>query len=106
MNPHKGLKNSVSFRKGKIGHHVVSRDGTQAYHEQRTGEHFSNIVREGNMDYISPYHRQPKQNIIMLDKVKTFCKLVLGCFRRRSNDMLPNHSTTGFYLENQDCEHD
>ena len=90
MNPHKGLKNSVSFRKGKIGHHVVSRDGTQAYHEQRTGEHFSNIVREGNMDYISPYHRQPKQNIMQSSKpAKNFiaecCQSISNMFFGKNN---------------------
>ena len=48
--------NNVAFRKGRTEHHAVSRDGTQSYVETRTGNHFSNVVREGNMSYVSPYH--------------------------------------------------
>jgi hypothetical protein len=63
--------NNVAFRKGRIEHHAVSRDGTQSYLETRTGNHFSNVNIKGNMDYVSPYSRS-NINIMQKKPAKNF----------------------------------
>jgi len=73
--------NNVAFRKGRTEHHAVSRDGTQSYVETRTGNHFSNVVREGNMNYVSPYQNS-NPHIMQKKPAKNF---LADCCRSMSD---------------------
>jgi hypothetical protein len=73
--------NNVAFQKGKTVHHAKSKDGTQSYTETRTGNHFANVVVEGNMSYVSPY-RNSNPHIMQKKPAKSF---LADCCRSISN---------------------
>lgn len=82
--------NNVAFRKGRTEHHAVSRDGTQSYVETRTGNHFSNVVREGNMSYVSPYQNS-NPHIMQKKPAKNF---LADCCQSISNLFFGKETTS------------
>lgn len=94
------LKNSIANKKGKIVHHAISKDGKQSYTETRTGNHFANVVVEGNMSYVSPY-RNSNPDIMQKKPAKSFlaecCKSISNLFFGK--ETTPTEKGKRVYLE-------